>query len=105
LEIAEFEPAASKQRSREDLNQAWRVFIWASKKDMGKAVWNGPLGGNSPAKELGDVYRSGGCWTASDSSGSPGRQWHAEELLDDLIESGSQIARSVDKYVLNAALA
>lgn len=39
------------------------------------------------------------------SSGSPGRQWHAEELLDDLTESGSQIALSVDKYVLNAALA
>ena len=39
--------------------------------DEGKAVWNGPLGGNSPAKELGDAYRSGGCWTASDSE--PGK--------------------------------
>ncbi len=43
----------------------------ASKKDEGKAVWNGPLGGNSPTKELGDAYRSGGCWMASDSE--PGK--------------------------------
>jgi hypothetical protein len=41
--------------------------VIAHKKDEGTAVWNGPLGGNAPAKDLGDVYRSGGCWTASDS--------------------------------------
>ena len=38
------------------------------------------------------------------SAGPTDRQWHAEELLEALIESGSQLARSVDKYVLNAAL-
>lgn len=43
----------------------------SSKKDEGKAVWNGPRGGNSPEKELGEAYRSGGCWTASDSE--PGK--------------------------------
>lgn len=37
----------------------------ASKKDEGRAVWNGPLGGSAPAKDLGEAYRTGGCWTAS----------------------------------------
>ncbi len=44
--------------------------INAFKKDEGKAIWNGPLGGNTPAKELGEAYRSGGCWIVSDSDQS-----------------------------------
>jgi hypothetical protein len=44
--------------------------INASKKDEGKAVWNGPLGGTGPGKVLGDAYRSGGCWTLNDSDGN-----------------------------------
>lgn len=38
-----------------------------TKKDEGKAVWNGPLGGNAPAKPIGDASRSGGCWIVDDS--------------------------------------
>jgi hypothetical protein len=39
-----------------------------SKKDEGRAVWNGPLGGAGSGVDLGDAYRSGGCWTVNDSS-------------------------------------
>ena len=40
----------------------------AYKKDGAKALWNGPLEGNASGEGLGDAYRSGCCWTLSDSS-------------------------------------
>jgi|GEM_PF-1344218 len=42
--------------------------IDVSKKDEGKAIWNGPLGGTSGGTELGDASRDLGCWLVDDSS-------------------------------------
>ncbi len=42
--------------------------INVGKKDEGRAVWNGPLGGSGAGVDLGDAYRNGGCWTVSDSN-------------------------------------
>lgn len=38
------------------------------------------------------------------STGPEERQWHVQEILEDLIESGSTLALSIDKYILNFAL-
>ncbi len=44
--------------------------INATKKDEGKAVWNGPLGGSASGHVIGDASRDGACWMLNDSSSS-----------------------------------
>ena len=76
--------------------------INASKKDEGKAVWNGPLGGTGPGKVLGDAYRSGGCWTLNDLDGNDKRFAYLRVGIErkDLPRTIAQDATAIDYCVL-----
>ncbi|MFE0754298.1 sigma factor-like helix-turn-helix DNA-binding protein [Inquilinus sp. NPDC058860] len=52
----------------------------------------------------GDVERLGDEAEDVVAGGSPGRQWHASEILNALIERSSGLALRTDKYVIDVAL-